>query len=301
MQSTQSDATRQEDHPPQLDVNLTPSDNNKFNVVAASTLHLLPVSDAQQEMKLEIVTLRSSLKVAEQRIVSSNKQILRLRKRNREQSDEIFKLKTYAKKVARQIKLYLLRQSNRKDRNQKDVVAKFFKNLLDNKDGEFSDELMSEIEDRLCFVAHKSIRTRLLTKEACLRLMDLEGHKISLQVFDLLRRLETGGKRYDRNSCLPSSGDIQKAQLIVDQYAKKKVTMHHGQLEGGTTRDEFIKFDSNELLTVMVEAFGLKDVAKNHAVRINLSIDGAEISKRISHVTFGFKISDVAAKCPIPK
>jgi hypothetical protein len=115
---------------------------------------------------------------------------------------------------------------------------------------------------------------------------------------DLLRSLETNGEKYKRSDVLPSGSLMKTKARLVEEYGEEKVNLIHGNISNGGKNGEFVQFDVDQLLVLVIKAFGLTEVAKTRAVRINLSIDGAQLSKRMSHLTMGFTVSDPAAICP---
>ena len=81
----------------------------------------------------------------------------------------------------------------------------------------------------------------------------------------------------------------------VELYASKIVPFEHGVLEGG---GEFIQWDVDSMMQAVVEGFQLSDSWKQRSVELNLAIDGAQLSKRVNHVTCGIKVIDKAAVSP---
>jgi hypothetical protein len=51
----------------------------------------------------------------------------------------------------------------------------------------------------------------------------------------------------------------------------------------------------------LLDAFGLLTIAIEKSVGVTQSINGAQLSKNLSHTTGGFKISDHCARCPFTK
>jgi hypothetical protein len=51
--------------------------------------------------------------------------------------------------------------------------------------------------------------------------MDVNGGKISLELIDLLRTIETDGKKYVSDTILWSSSTIKRVTKLVEQYANK--------------------------------------------------------------------------------
>jgi hypothetical protein len=62
-----------------------------------------------------------------------------------------------------------------------------------------------------------------------------------------------------------------------------------------------IKFDTKQLFTYLVHHFGLSEESKVRQVEIALTVDGAPLDYKTSHIMIGFKICDKAARCPVTK
>ena len=83
--------------------------------------------------------------------------------------------------------------------------------------------------------------------------------------------------------------------------ALEKVGHDLMDFEFGTTAEgiEFIKFDCEAMVVAVLKAHDLYNLSKVRSVTIAISIDGALITKNLSHVCMGFKINDIAAICPL--
>ena len=82
-----------------------------------------------------------------------------------------------------------------------------------------------------------------------LRLMDLNGGKLNYETIELIRLLETGGKKYVQNTVMPSVGQLKKAAALVEQYGKFVVPYTCGvTLDTGA---EKISFDPEQVIPLM--------------------------------------------------
>jgi hypothetical protein len=52
------------------------------------------------------------------------------------------------------------------------------------------------------------------------------------------------------------------------------------------------------MIKAVLKSHGLLDIAKERSVEVHQSLDGANLSKCISHTTYGFKVADKSALCP---
>jgi len=76
------------------------------------------------------------------------------------------------------------------------------------------------------------------------------------------------------------------------------VPYEHGYLDEANGGGEYIQWDPQHLLSGMIKAYQLTEVAKVRPVEIHVSIDGAMLSKNWNHLTAGVKQGDSAAFCP---
>ena len=83
-----------------------------------------------------------------------------------------------------------------------------------------SKELFSALEKYTCFgemmveYGKNHYRTKGFDPFLVLCMMDLEGGKLNYEAIGLLRTLETNGKKYTRNTLIPSVGELKKAAEV---------------------------------------------------------------------------------------
>jgi len=123
--------------------------------------------------------------------------------------------------------------------------------------------------------------------------MDMAGGTL-----EVLRMCETDGKKYVRNTIISCSAEIKRCCLKVDNLTKLVVPYEHGYLDEANGGGEYIQWDPQHLLSGMIKAYQLTEVAKVRPVEIHVSIDGAMLSKNWNHLTAGVKQGDSAAFCP---
>jgi hypothetical protein len=95
---------------------------------------------------------------------------------------------------------------------------------------------------------------------------------------------------------IPCSADIKQAAKKVEEKAKAIIPFTIGQMKAG---GEFVEFTPEQVIPLVVDAFGLREVSKLQPISLAQSIDGANLSKHLSHVTYGITVKDKAAMCPI--
>ena len=113
-----------------------------------------------------------------------------------------------------------------------------------------------------------------------------------MEGIELIRRLETNDGKWVRGCMVTSSADIKRVSSIVEKYAAEKVLFKYGVTEDGI---EFVEFEVEAMVGHVITGFGLADIAKIRPIRINQSMDGSNLTKNLSNLTYGFKIADRAA------
>ena len=83
--------------------------------------------------------------------------------------------------------------------------------------------------------------------------------------------------------------------LVVEAYAATCFPFSISELEGG---GETFSFNMEDIVSATIERFGLEPTCKEQYVSIAQSLDGAQISKNINHVTYGIKMNYWEAVCP---
>ena len=154
------------------------------------------------------------------------------------------------------------------------------------------------IRDRLILKAKKFLRSTVFSPQNLLKAMDMNGGQLSMAGIEVMREMEADGKKWFRDSLIPSSAEIKRACRVVETYATSVVPYKHGHLENG---GEFVEWDAEKMIVAILGGFGLIEIAKGRPVKLNHSIDGSQISKNVTHVTYGLKVADKAATCPFKK
>jgi hypothetical protein len=66
-----------------------------------------------------------------------------------------------------------------------------------------------------------------------------------------------------------------------------------------TGQGEAVEFQYAKAMLCVTKAFGLDEVGKLRSLSVAMSIDGASLSKNLSIVAGGVKLTDCGARCPI--
>ena len=130
-----------------------------------------------------------------------------------------------------------------------------------------------------------------------LKAMDLAGGTLSMEAIKVLHSIEHQGQKWFK-CLLPSSAAIKKVSIEVEYFAKRMCPFKHGVLQEG---GEFVVWNPEQMISMVLKGFGLQEQAKVRPVSINQAIDSANLSKNLGHTTFGCKVCDMGAYCPTTK
>ena len=146
-------------------------------------------------------------------------------------------------------------------------------------------------------LGRKYFRDTVFTPYNILREMDLAGGTLSYEGIDVIRRVETRGLKRFRGSIIPSKSEIKRMAGIVEWFASQLCPFQLKQ----TTKGESIEFDYAKAMLCITKAFYLDGIGKTRSLSVASSIDGASLSKNLSIIAGGVKITDHAARCPLTK
>jgi hypothetical protein len=155
------------------------------------------------------------------------------------------------------------------------------------------------LKKEFMLLARKEIRLKIYTPVKVLRMMDLKGGQVNYTSIASLREIDTEGQKFFSHCILPSEAELKRTAKVVEFYGQNKACpWTHGHVKAG---GEFVEFKVQDVITMMLVAFGLEAVAKHRPVLILQAIDGSHFSKRDHHVTYGLKAGDKASLCPITR
>ena len=138
------------------------------------------------------------------------------------------------------------------------------------------------------------------------RVMDINGAAFNLRALGVLRKVEFGcdnetsnllRKKGDLNNWLASRNRIIDAMSRVEAYARNVIPYSavdpNGPLDG-------VVFEFLPLLTYVLKTYKLYEITTTiGGVCIAVTLDSADLSRNITHVTAGIKIVDPRAVDPI--
>ncbi len=253
------------------------------------------------------------------------KQLLNLNKKSSNENEQLIKKLSIVQSTLKDM-LNKLNEKERKPSKQKsseynfntatarDVVNKFIKdlevlstkknrklrNLIDTVTQILFDEEIFEgmLVQMLIVRCQEHYRANVFSPQNLLKLMDQNGGQLSMSGIELLRTLETKGEKYNRNSILPSTASIKKATKVVDIIAQELVPFTEGVLDNGS---EFCEFEVEPVVKLMIKGYGLEEASKKRSIKINQALDGARLTNRLHHTTYGLKMVDIGAVDPVTK
>jgi hypothetical protein len=82
-------------------------------------------------------------------------------------------------------------------------------------------------------------------------------------------------------------------QLMIQKFPCRIIQGSKGQIHDG------FDMDNKALFIHLLQSFGLEEKAKRGEGEIAITIDGSKIDAKVNHITFGFKLTDKASRCPI--
>ena len=125
--------------------------------------------------------------------------------------------------------------------------------------------------------------------------MDLAGGTLSYEGIDVLRRVESRGHQRFHGSMIPSKSEIKRMAGMVEWFARPLCPFALRQ----TSKGESVEFDYTKTMICILQAFHLDEVGKRRSLLTASSIDGASLSKNLSIIAGGIKVTDQAARCPL--
>jgi hypothetical protein len=150
--------------------------------------------------------------------------------------------------------------------------------------------------------AKRYLKEEVYSPWKILRCMDLNGCKISLESINLLRTIETDGKKYVSDTILWSSWTIKQVAKLVKEYANwiglpYSINRCPERIGSG----EVILFEPVPVMKLVLKATALFEEAKKRRITMPQSCDRTQVSKNLGVIIYGIKIADRAAVCPLSK
>lgn len=137
----------------------------------------------------------------------------------------------------------------------------------------------------------KYMKESLFPPHDILKQMDLEGGGLCLNGIEILRRVENKEQVPYHHGYLPSSSKIKRRTRIVDAFAHAKAPFEQFTLAEEYGGGEAIEFKIPQVIPLVVRGFQLDEIVKTRPVMIAQSIDGARLTNKVGHLTYGLKVA----------
>jgi hypothetical protein len=143
------------------------------------------------------------------------------------------------------------------------------------------------------------LRRNVFKPEEILKQMDLRGGTLNYEGLKVLNDVEAsayiGNKKRIRNRLLCTPSCLKRVARKLEQAA---VTICPYQ-QISTPFGEGVELDYAKVTRLVINCFGLEQIAAEQPVNISASIDAARVTKNLSHTSAGLKMSDPRARDPI--
>jgi flagellar biosynthesis regulator FlbT len=109
---------------------------------------------------------------------------------------------------------------------------------------------------------------------------------INFTGIESLRKVENLDS-YERGF-LPSRSSVQRCAAELHELGQEKVPFYKVESELG----EMYQFHYEKMLRYVLKTFQLDEIAQRDRVELCITLDGAELTKDLCHLTFGIKVTD---------
>jgi hypothetical protein len=240
------------------------------------------------DLRREVARLKSKLERTQSELINAKGTIRKLRSRSRRElrvlKPEQMSNAAYAGELADGFLSAFA--GTRSKKKKKKLANELFSSLARD----------DRMEDLLVGFGKNYLRQNVFDPFSVLRLMDLEGGKLNYEAIGLLRQLETKGEKYQRNTLIPSVGELKKVAKLVESLGQIIAPYTAGVTENGAEKVEFAPEDVIKILLEAADLLGL-----DRKVILSQAMDGSRFSKQIGFILYGLKLNDYAAKCPWTK
>jgi hypothetical protein len=112
---------------------------------------------------------------------------------------------------------------------------------------------------------------------------------INYNGLEALHQVE-GLRDYERG-ILPSRSSVQRCSKELHEVGQELIPVKKVRSELG----EMFQFDYEKMVRFILRAFSLHEIAQRECVELCITLDGAELTKDLCHLTFGIKVTDSRA------
>ena len=263
-----------------------------------------PFNGLEEADNTTVAAIRVELREKEQEVSPLKVKVLLLQERMK---GMVRKNKELADAAARQVSLVAADQGTSTSRNQefKNLVVACINNVLSlhprwssKRTGPLVAQAVWSIDisqPEFVRLARKYFRDTIFTPFNILKEMDLAGGTLSYEGIDILRRVETSGLKRFRGSMIPSKSEIKRMAGKIEWFGASKCPF----VLKATPKGEAVEFDYGKAMLCITQAFHLDEIGKVRPLSVASSIDGASLTKNLSIIAGGIKVTDRGARCPL--
>ena len=263
-----------------------------------------PFNGLEEADNTTVAAIRVELREKEQEVSRLKVKVLLLQERMK---GMVRKNKELADAAARQVSLVAADQGTSTSRNQefKNLVVACINNVLSlhprwssKRTGPLVAQAVWSIDisqPEFVRLARKYFRDTIFTPFNILKEMDLAGGTLSYEGIDILRRVETSGLKRFCGSMIPSKSEIKRMAGKIEWFGASKCPF----VLKATPKGEAVEFDYGKAMLCITQAFHLDEIGKVRPLSVASSIDGASLTKNLSIIVGGIKVTDRGARCPL--
>ena len=134
------------------------------------------------------------------------------------------------------------------------------------------------------------------TAERVLKAIDLHGGILNYKGYEALRSIESSTIfNCPNNNILPHYHRVKTLSKKINDIADNIIPFT-SQVNNDI---DIVSFDFKKMLLYLIKIHGLSEICKERSIEVAITIDGAKLTKRVSHMMAGIKIIDRDAKDPI--
>ena len=185
------------------------------------------------------------------------------------------------------------------------ILTKFFPRIGPKKIGAALSKVCWKFQEgcarkELMSKAQKYIREHVFTPQAVLSALDFAGEVCSLQAYQVIYIVDFLSKdplkSHKRNTIILHEWRVRESAKKLHRFCDIVVPMKHYISENG----KCVEFTDRVDITIKIcEAFGLAETAKRRTIDMALTLDGAQLTNKLSFVMAGLKLVDLAVRNPL--
>jgi hypothetical protein len=115
---------------------------------------------------------------------------------------------------------------------------------------------------------------------------------INYNGLEAIRKYE--GLGYNERDCLPSRAPVHRCPQELHQLGQQLVPVKKVPSPLG----EMFQFHYEKMIRFILRAFSLHEIVQTVSFELCITLDGAELTKDLTHLTFGIKVMDSRAIDP---